>query len=105
MYGLAYECTTCLDFDFCFKCYGTRHLIHADHVFKVSEREWWELEVDEKKSDDEDDSDDDTDDSDGDDDTKEIEVNGGLEEKRQTDAEVENGIAQEEEDSDTEDEG
>ncbi|KAE9371781.1 ankyrin [Stipitochalara longipes BDJ] len=105
MYGLVYECTICLDFDFCFKCYGTRHLIHADHIFKVSETEWLEIPVDEKKSDEDDDTDDDTDDSDGDDDTKKIEVNGEPEKEKENDTVVENGTGEEEEDSDTEDEG
>ncbi|KAK0654316.1 ankyrin-3 [Cercophora samala] len=33
--GPAYNCKTCDDFDFCFKCYPSRHLIHAvTHEFQ-----------------------------------------------------------------------
>ncbi|KAK7409059.1 hypothetical protein QQX98_008763 [Neonectria punicea] len=34
--GFAYHCTICFDFDFCFKCYPHRRLLHSspDHIFK-----------------------------------------------------------------------
>lgn len=99
MYGLAYECLTCLDFDFCYKCYGTRHLIHADHPFRASETEYEKVEEDEKKgSEESDDTDDDSDDSGDEDET------GRIEETPVVNGVVENGV-EEESDKDTEDEG
>jgi hypothetical protein len=98
MYGLAYECLTCLNIDFCYKCYRTRHLIHADHPFKASETEYEKVEEERKGSEESDDSDDDSDDSEGDDET------GKIEETPVVNGVVENGV-EKESDVDTEDEG
>ena len=74
MCGINYECETCLNFGFCYKCYLSRHLIHPNHPFKAIGSEY-EPVVDEalgEESDksDGDDSDTDDDDDDDDDDTE-----------------------------------
>jgi hypothetical protein len=71
MYGICYECKTCLDFDFCYKCYLSRRLTHPDHPFKtigpeyepVNEEAPAEEEGNESEDGDDDDDDDDTDDN------------------------------------------
>ena len=77
MYGINYNCETCLDFDLCYKCYRSRHLIHLDHPFKMIEPEYEPVvekalaeEGDEYRDDDDDDEDIDSDDTDDDDESK-----------------------------------
>jgi hypothetical protein len=72
--GITYECETCLDFAFCYKCYLSRHLIHPDHPFKIIGLEYepvvYEVlgEKNDESDGDGDDSDTDGDDTEGDDD-------------------------------------
>ena len=84
MRGIVYECETCHNLLFCYKCYPYRHLIHPDHSFKTVGPEYEpvtivlaEEEGDDGDGDDDDvvaddatydDTDDDTDDDDTEDD-------------------------------------
>lgn len=71
MYGIIYECETCFNLWFCYKCYLSRHLIHPDHSFKTVGQEYEPVAIvlAEEKEDDGDDDNDDTDDDTDDDDT------------------------------------
>lgn len=64
MLGNRYKCHDCLDFDFCYKCYKSRLVIHKkDHTFDITGPEFEVVETEkESTEDDDDDTDDDTDD-------------------------------------------
>jgi hypothetical protein len=81
--GIVYECETCHNLLFCYKCYPSRHLIHPDHSFKTVGPEYEPVTIvlaEEEDDDDDvvaddatyddtyDDTDDDTDDDDTEDD-------------------------------------
>ena len=35
IYGIRWNCLSCDDFDFCFRCYMSRDAIHPDHTFEA----------------------------------------------------------------------
>ncbi|KAK0622183.1 Delta-latroinsectotoxin-Lt1a [Lasiodiplodia hormozganensis] len=69
--GVRYRCKDCWDFDFCYKCYARRDVLHPDHEWEIMGQEFEDDPVSEPEAAEEDsESDDDTDcDSDDSDDS------------------------------------
>lgn len=88
MYGTGYHCETCLNFDLCYKCYNSRHLIHPDHpTFKAVGDEFLPEDSPESAAG----ADEHTDDDDDSDSDAESDSQVSSEDDRKEDGEKENG--------------